>query len=128
MLVYSGKQSRQEYQDDIASLVEKGLESSIQKALDIVRVIGRNAVHPGELNIKDDKATAIALLNFVNPIVDRRIAAKKSIDEMFKNLPKARLRLWPNETRPIEGSSFSLQAGIHRSLEEHTSRLTMGKE
>jgi hypothetical protein len=77
--------------DDIAALVEKGLESSIQKALDIVRVIGNNAVHPGEISIKDDKATAIALLNLVNLIVDRRIGAKRSIDEMFKNLPPGAL-------------------------------------
>jgi hypothetical protein len=77
--------------DDIASLVEKGLETSIQKALDVVRVIGNNAVHPGELDIKDDKATATALLSLVNIIVDRRIAATKRIDEMFANLPPVAL-------------------------------------
>jgi Domain of unknown function (DUF4145) len=77
--------------DDIASLVEKGLEASIQKALDVVRVIGNNAVHPGEIDLKDDKATATALLNLVNIIVDRRIAATKRIDEMFKNLPPGAL-------------------------------------
>jgi len=73
--------------DDIASLVKKGLDSSIQRALDVVRVIGNNAVHPGEIDIKDDKATATALLNIVNLVVDRRISAQKRIDEMFQNLP-----------------------------------------
>ena len=72
---------------DIASLVSKGLETEIRKALDIVRVIGNNAVHPGELNLQDDRATATALLNLVNIIVDRRIAAKKRIEEMFAGLP-----------------------------------------
>jgi hypothetical protein len=72
---------------DIASLVSKGLETEIQMALDIVRVIGNNAVHPGELNLQDDRPTATALLNLVNIIVDRRIAAKKRIEEMFAGLP-----------------------------------------
>ena len=73
--------------DDIASLVKKGLDPSIQKALDVVRVIGNNAVHPGEINIKDDKATATTLLTLVNLVVERRISAQKRIDEMFENLP-----------------------------------------
>jgi hypothetical protein len=77
--------------EDIKSLVAKGLESEIQKALDIVRAVGNNAVHPGELDLKDDKATAITLLNLVNIIVDRRISAAKRIDKMFRNLPTGAL-------------------------------------
>jgi len=90
LMVYLGEAGKN-LNDDIASLVEKGLETSIQKALDVVRVIGNHAVHPGELNLKDDKATATALLNLVNIIVDRRIAAKKRIDEMFEKLPPGAL-------------------------------------
>ncbi|MGD5339922.1 DUF4145 domain-containing protein, partial [Xanthomonas citri pv. citri] len=52
--------------DDIRALVQKGLEPEIQQALDIVRVIGNNAVHPGQVDLKDDKATAITLLRLVN--------------------------------------------------------------
>jgi hypothetical protein len=74
--------------DDIKSLVAKGLEPEIQKALDVVRVIGNNAVHPGELDLTDDKAIATTLLTLINIIVDRRIAAKKHIDEMFQSLPE----------------------------------------
>jgi uncharacterized protein DUF4145 len=45
---------------DIGNLVKKGLDPRIQKALDVVRVIGNNAVHPGQMDLTDDKATAIA--------------------------------------------------------------------
>jgi hypothetical protein len=76
---------------DIASLVKKGLEPEIQKALDIVRVTGNHAVHPGRIDLKDDVGTAIALLQLINLVVDRRIATQKRIEEMFGNLPPGAL-------------------------------------
>jgi Domain of unknown function (DUF4145) len=76
---------------DIASLVSKGLEVEIQRALDIVRVTGNHAVHPGEIDLDDNKAIAIALFELVNLIVERRIATPQRIDAMFKGLPPAAL-------------------------------------
>jgi len=38
---------------DIASLVAKGLNPLVQKALDVVRVIGNEAVHPGTIDLRD---------------------------------------------------------------------------
>ena len=72
---------------DIAALVKKGLEPEIQKALDIVRVTGNNAVHPGQIDLKDDPGIAVALLQLINLVVERRISAQKRIEEMFSNLP-----------------------------------------
>src|SRR4029077_7230553 len=43
---------------DMAVLVKKGLSPKIQKSLDIVRVIGNESVHPGELDLRDQPATA----------------------------------------------------------------------
>jgi hypothetical protein len=76
---------------NIASLVKTGLEPEIQKALDIVRVTGNNAVHPGEIVLKEAPGTAIALLQLINLVVERRISTRKRIEEMFGNLPAGAL-------------------------------------
>jgi len=49
---------------DIANLVQQGLPLKIQQSLDIVRVIGNNAVHPGQIDLKDDRDTAMRLFEF----------------------------------------------------------------
>lgn len=73
--------------DDIASLVKKGLPTRIQKALDAVRVIGNNAVHPGELDLKDDAITAVALFKLVNMIVTVMITQPKEVDRIYAKIP-----------------------------------------
>lgn len=77
----------QNINDDIASLVQKGLNPSIQQALDFVRVIGNNAVHPGEIDLKDDKGTATTLFGLVNLIVEKMIAEPKHIQSLYEGLP-----------------------------------------
>jgi len=47
--------------DDIASLVSKGLNPLVQKSLDIVRVVGNEAVHPGVIDINDEPLAEIIL-------------------------------------------------------------------
>ena len=69
--------------DDIASLVKKGLNPKIQKSLDIVRVIGNNAVHPAELNFRDDRDTATKLFTIVNLIADQMISHPNEINKLY---------------------------------------------
>ncbi len=79
---------------DIAFLVKKGLPQHIQKALDVVRVIGNEAVHPGEININDNPESARKLFTLVNEIVDNQMGKKKIKDEIesaYKNLPEEKL-------------------------------------
>ncbi|EOU1603922.1 DUF4145 domain-containing protein [Clostridium perfringens] len=74
--------------DDIAKLVKEGLPIQIQQALDIVRVVGNNAVHPGELNLDDNKEVARTLFDIINFIVENRIVQPKKIEELYNSLPK----------------------------------------
>lgn len=76
---------------DIAALVLKGLPQRIQQALDIVRVTGNNAVHPGELDLSDDPEIARRLFALINLIVENRIAEPRQIDALYKALPASSL-------------------------------------
>lgn len=76
---------------DIASLVAKGLNPLIQKALDIVRVIGNEAVHPGVINLDDNKEIAIKLFSLVNIISEQMISQPKQINDLYGDLPKDKL-------------------------------------
>lgn len=78
--------------DDIAYLVSKGLDEEIQQALDVVRVYGNDAVHPGQIDVSDDRATAETLFSLVNIIADRMISQKKRIESIYKSLPPQKLK------------------------------------
>lgn len=77
----------QKIDDDIASMVSKGLNPLIQKSLDIVRVIGNEAVHPGVIDIKDDRDTANELFGLINLIADQMITNPKHVNELYDKLP-----------------------------------------
>jgi uncharacterized protein DUF4145 len=38
---------------DIAALVQRGLHTKVQQALDVVRVIGNHTVHPGQIDLRE---------------------------------------------------------------------------
>jgi hypothetical protein len=72
--------------EDIKSLAAKGLPPQIQQALDIVRVVGNQAVHPGQLDLRDDTETATKLFVLVNLIADVMITQPKHISEMYDSV------------------------------------------
>ncbi|WP_151901290.1 DUF4145 domain-containing protein [Sulfurimonas hydrogeniphila] len=71
---------------NIKSLVEKGLSPKIQKALDFVRVVGNEAVHPGEINLDDNKDIALTLFKILNLIANDMITIPKEMDELYENI------------------------------------------
>jgi hypothetical protein len=81
-------ESGKKISDDIASLVKKGLPEEVQQSLDVIRVIGNEAVHPGELDLKDDIETARQLFDLVNFIAEEMITRRTKRDELFNKLPQ----------------------------------------
>lgn len=76
---------------DIGSLVKKQLPIGVQQALDTVRVIGNEAVHPGQIDSRDDVATASVLFVLVNLIADKMLTEKKQLAAIYASLPKPKL-------------------------------------
>lgn len=76
----------------IKILVSKGLPSTLQKAMDIVRIVGNEAVHPGEINVDDNKEIAIALFRLMNIIVEKVIVEPKEIDDFYSLMPKDKIK------------------------------------
>ncbi|MED4136001.1 DUF4145 domain-containing protein [Priestia megaterium] len=74
----------------IGQLVRKGLPKEVEKALDNLRVIGNEAVHPGTIDIKDNANFASALFRLLNFVVDRMITQLKEIDEIYELLPEGK--------------------------------------
>jgi len=87
----------------IGNLVKKGLPAIIQQALDSLRVIGNNAVHPGQIEINDDRDTALALFHILNTIIDRTIIQEQRIREVYDKLP-------PSSKEQIEQRDQSAEA------------------
>lgn len=71
----------------IGHLVRDGLNEKIQRALDIIRVIGNNAVHPGQISVDDNIDVAKALFKLTNIIVDQMITQVGEIDDLYGLLP-----------------------------------------
>ncbi|RZK35686.1 MAG: DUF4145 domain-containing protein [Hymenobacter sp.] len=69
---------------DIKNLVAKGLPEVVQQALDSVRVVGNNAVHPGQIDFTDNANVANCLFTMLNFICDNRITQPKMISQFYQ--------------------------------------------
>ena len=74
--------------EDIKDLVSKGMSPLVQKALDYCRVVGNNAVHPGEIAINDTPEVAQQLFSMINFIVEDRITRPHEIESLYQKLPE----------------------------------------
>ena len=85
---------------DIASLVKKGLDPTIQRALDIVRVVGNEAVHPGSLDLKDDRDTALELFDLINIIAEQLISMPLRVKTTYEKIPEAKRKRIEERDKP----------------------------
>jgi len=69
--------------ENIGFLVKKGMKATIQKAMDSLRVIGNDAVHPGQIDFNDDRDTALKLFNLLNIVVEDRITQVREIENLY---------------------------------------------
>jgi hypothetical protein len=71
---------------DIGALVKNGLPVQVQQSLDLVRVAGNNAVHPGQIVIEDNKEHIEKFFGLVNLIVDLLIVQPAKVSAMYTTL------------------------------------------
>lgn len=76
----------------IGELVKLGLPAKVQKALDSVRVIGNESVHPGTMDLNDTPELTIVLFRLVNLIVQNCITDPNEADDIYKSLPANKLQ------------------------------------
>lgn len=72
--------------NDIGELVEEGMSPKIQQALDLLRVIGNNAVHPGQINLDDNAEAAQKLFGVLNFIAEELITKPKELEDLYASL------------------------------------------
>lgn len=89
LCIFLGKPGKN-INDDIASLVSDGLNPTIQQALDVVRVVGNEAVHPGTINLDDNREIALQLFELVNIVTNQMITHPKQISELYNSLPESK--------------------------------------
>lgn len=74
--------------DNIAYLVsQKNLDLRVQQSLDLLRVIGNSAVHPGLIDVNDmDKEIVYELFKILNNIVETQISQPKINDNLYNTI------------------------------------------
>lgn len=76
----------------IGKMVADGIHPLVQQAFDIVRVIGNESVHPGQIDLRDDPDTALQLFKLVNIIVEEKITKPQKVQALFDSLPQDKLQ------------------------------------
>lgn len=79
-------------QEDIDLLVEKGLTEPVLDAMDSVRIIGNEAVHPGQIDIRDNPETAATLFRLINFIAEKTLTEPKEVAAFYGDLPDSKKR------------------------------------
>lgn len=76
---------------DIANLVKRGVPVEVQQSLDAVRVVGNNAVHPGEIAVEDDIGMVEILMKVINIIALRMLTEPKEVQAAYALIPQSKI-------------------------------------
>lgn len=76
----------------IKVLIEKGIPENIEKACDIVRIIGNETVHPGTLDIRDNPQIVSELFVLINTLADYLYLHCERVSELHSILPPEKLK------------------------------------
>ncbi len=76
--------------DFIADLVKKGLPKEVQQAFDILRLVGNNAVHPGQINLDDNLEIVNGLFTVINISVEHLITQPALLEKLYSGLPQSK--------------------------------------
>lgn len=85
LLVQLGKPGKN-INNDIKDLVAGGLSPRIQQALDVLRVVGNNAVHPGQIDMDDSRDVAAKLFQVLNFIAEEMITKPRELNELYSTV------------------------------------------
>ena len=79
--------------DVVAQAVKNGLTPQAQQALDSLRVIGNDAVHPEQLVMNEENAELIftSLCRLLNLVVEQLVTTPRQVREMYAGLPAKNL-------------------------------------
>jgi hypothetical protein len=75
----------------VGELVSLGMPVQIQQAMDTVRFIGNEAVHPGTIDVRDDPDMVRSLFELVNAVAESMITQPRKIGEMYSRFPETKL-------------------------------------
>lgn len=86
-----GCDSRQSLNEKVGSLKTRGLPQGVIDALDVVRITGNNAVHPGEIT-EDDMPTVTVLFGLLNQIVDYMVTQPANTQKLLAQMPPGSIK------------------------------------
>lgn len=90
LIIYLGESGENLYKDIGNLIKKKKLPSKIQKSLDSVRILGNESVHPGTINLDDEREAALLLFKLINIIVEYTITQPKEIDKLYEMIPETK--------------------------------------
>ena len=87
-------ENKRKLDDNIANLAKRGLSTDIIKQMDILRVVGNKAVHPGYIELDVNNVyIAYELMRLLNSLVRNLITEKRQTDFLYGKLPESQRRI-----------------------------------